>query len=81
MENDAGLKFAMQEASLRAKHTGADHEIVDDNGEVFYVISDVMHEQFDGMAKVAVKPWKINPTLFWMSAGFIAAVLFRWMPH
>jgi len=75
MENEVGLKYAVQEASLRAKHTGVDHQIVDDNGEILFVISDIHHEQIDGMARIATKKWLIPQRLFWMSAVFVALLL------
>ena len=75
MENEVGLDLAMQEAALRAKHTGIDHHIVDDNGEIVYVILNIHHEQIDGMAKVAIKQWTIPPRVFWWTAVVAALVL------
>jgi hypothetical protein len=75
MENEIGLQRAMQEAALRTVYTGVEHEVVDSNGGIHAVMSEVHHEQIDGMAKVAIKPWKITQRLFWISAVFVALLL------
>ena len=75
VENPIGLSYAVEEASLRAKHTGIDHQIVDDNGEILFVVTDIHHEQLDGMAGVAAKQWQIPQRIFWISAVFVALML------
>lgn len=90
MENDEGFANAMEEANLRAGHTNAAHQIVDDNGRIAAIVHPAAEETIvieangpegkeliDGMARVAVKPWKVFPWWYWASAYFTATVLFR----
>ena len=86
-EDTLGFQRAVIEALVRVSNTQVDHEILDGKGVVVHVVQalDSQHIdvaagdlcEVDGMAKVALKPWKLSSTLFWASAGFVATLLFR----
>ena len=81
MESDVGLRHAVSEAYLRTHHTGALHEIVNDNGELVYVTELKLlleappsgeEEIYVPVTKPAVKP---VPWLSLVCWAYIAATL------
>jgi hypothetical protein len=88
-EDKLGFQRAVIEALMRVSNTQVDHEILDGKGVVVHVVQAIDGQNIDvlagdiapidGMAKVAIKPWKVSSTFFWASAAFIAYILARWI--